>query len=38
LAAHFAVPASRNFVRALKSLAASATTLEIFDATRVENL
>ena len=38
LAAHFAVPASRNFVRALKSLAAGATTLEIFDATRVEKL
>ena len=38
LGAHFAVPASRDFVRALKSLAAGATTLEIFDATRVEKL
>lgn len=38
LGAHFAVPASRDFVRALKSLAASASTIEIFDATRVENL
>src|ERR1700758_553482 len=38
LAAHFEVPASRDFVRALRSLAASASTLEIFDATRVENL
>jgi quinol monooxygenase YgiN len=38
LGAHFAVPASRDFVRALKSLAASASTIEIFDATPVENL
>ena len=38
LAAHFAVPASRDFVRALKSLAADASPIEIFDATRVENL
>ena len=38
LAAHFAVPASRDFVRGLKSLAADASTIEIFDATRVENL
>ena len=37
LAAHFVVPASRDFVRALKSLA-GALTLEIFDAARVENL
>jgi quinol monooxygenase YgiN len=37
LAAHFAVPASRDFVRALKSLAAGASTLEIFDATRSES-
>ena len=35
LGTHFAVPASRDFVRALKSLAA---TIEIFDATPVENL
>ena len=38
LGAHFAVPASREFIRALKSLAAGASTMEIFDATRVENL
>jgi quinol monooxygenase YgiN len=38
LAAHFAVPASRDFVRSLRSLAASASTLEIFDAARVDNL
>jgi quinol monooxygenase YgiN len=38
LTAHFAVPASRDFVRSLRSLAASASTLEIFDAARVDNL
>ena len=38
LLAHFAVPASRNFVRALQPLAAAATTIEIYDATRVEKL
>ena len=38
LLAHFAVPASRQFVRALQPLAAAATTIEIYDATRVENL
>jgi quinol monooxygenase YgiN len=38
LAAHFAVPASRDFVRALKPLAASSTTIEIYDAIPVENL
>jgi quinol monooxygenase YgiN len=38
LGAHFAVPASRDFVRTLKSLAAGASTIEIFDATRAENL
>jgi quinol monooxygenase YgiN len=37
LLAHFAVPASREFVRALKPLAA-ATTLEIYDATSLEKL
>jgi|SRR5258708_2876864 len=37
LLAHFAVPASRNFVRALQALAASATTIEIYDATRVDD-
>ena len=38
LGTHFAVPASRDFVRALKTLAAGASTVEIFDAARVENL
>jgi quinol monooxygenase YgiN len=37
LLAHFAVPASRNFVRA-QALAAAATTIEIYDAARVENI
>ena len=38
LLAHFAVPASRNFVRALAPLVAAAATIEIYDATRVEKL
>ena len=38
LLAHFAVPASRGFVRALQPLAASATTIELYDATRLEKL
>ena len=38
LRAHFAVPASLTFVRALQPLAAAATTIEIYDATRLENL
>ena len=38
LLTHFAVPASRNFVRALQSLAAAATTIEIYDATKVDKL
>jgi quinol monooxygenase YgiN len=38
LAAHFTVPASRDFVRALGPLAAASPTIEIYDATRVENL
>ena len=38
LQAHFAVPASRNFVRALLPLAAAATTIEIYDATKLEKL
>jgi quinol monooxygenase YgiN len=38
LLAHFAVPASRDFVRALQALAAAAATIEIYDATRVEKL
>lgn len=38
LAAHFAVPASGEFVRALRSLAAAATTLELYDPSRLEKL
>ena len=38
LLAHFALPASRNFVRALQSLAAAATTIEIYDAMKVDKL
>jgi quinol monooxygenase YgiN len=38
LLAHFAVPASRGFVRALQPLAAAATTIEIYDATTVDKL
>lgn len=37
LAAHSAVPASRDLVRALQPLAAASPTIEIYDATRVEN-
>ena len=36
LSAHFAVPASRDFVRALQPLASASSTLEIYDATRLE--
>jgi quinol monooxygenase YgiN len=38
LLAHFAVPASRDFVRALRPLAAAASTIEIYDAIPVEKL
>jgi quinol monooxygenase YgiN len=38
LLTHFAVPASRNFVRSLRGLAAAATTIEIYDATKVDKL
>ena len=38
LLAHFAVPASRDFVRALQPLAAAATTIELYDAARLEKL
>jgi quinol monooxygenase YgiN len=37
LSAHFAVPASRNFVRALQPLAAASATIEIYEAARLEN-
>ena len=35
---HFAVPASRDFVKALQSLAAGATTIELYESTRLEKL
>ena len=38
LLTHFAVPASRNFVKQLQSLAAAATTIEIYDATKLDKL
>jgi quinol monooxygenase YgiN len=38
LLAHFAVPASRDFVRALQPLAAASSTIEIYDATKLESL
>jgi quinol monooxygenase YgiN len=38
LLAHFAVPASRDFVRALQPLAAAATTIQLYDATQLEKL
>src|SRR4029077_7839099 len=38
LAVHFAVPASRNFVRALGGLVSAPPTIEIYEATRLEGL
>ena len=38
LLAHFAVLASLNFVSALQPLAAASTTIEIYDATRLDKL
>ena len=38
LLAHFAVPDSRAFVRALQPLAAGATTIELYDAEQLEKL
>jgi quinol monooxygenase YgiN len=38
LLAHFAVPASRDFVRALQPLAAAATTIELYDSTMLQKL
>ena len=38
LATHFKVPASGDFARALRSLAAGATTIELYDASRIEKL
>src|SRR3954447_13348870 len=38
LAAHFAVPASGEFVRALRSLTTGPTTLVLYDASKIEKL
>jgi quinol monooxygenase YgiN len=38
LLAHFAVPASRDFVKALQSLAASASSIQLYDATGLEKV
>jgi len=38
LLAHFAVSASREFVKALQPLAAATTTIEIYDARQLEKL
>src|ERR1051325_1948893 len=38
LLAHFGVPASRDFVRGLQPLAAAASTIELYDAARLEKL
>jgi quinol monooxygenase YgiN len=35
---HFAVLASREFVKSLQSLAAAATSIELYEATRLEKL
>ena len=35
---HFAVPASRDFVKSLQSLAAAAISIELYEATRLEKL
>jgi quinol monooxygenase YgiN len=35
---HFTVPASRDFVKALQALASAATSIELYDATRLEQL
>ena len=38
LLTHFSVPASRDFVKQLQSLAAAATTIQIYDATKLDKL
>src|ERR1700712_5263623 len=38
LLAHFAVPASRDFVGALRPLAAAASSIQLYEATPVEKL
>ena len=35
---HFALPASRELVRSLQTLAAGPTTLELFDVSKIEKL
>ena len=35
---HFAVPASRDFVKSLRALASDVTSIELYDATRLEQL
>jgi quinol monooxygenase YgiN len=35
---HFAVPDSRDFVKSLQTLAAAATSIELYEATRLEKL
>jgi len=35
---HFAVPASRDFVKSLQALAAAATSIELYDAAKLEKL
>jgi quinol monooxygenase YgiN len=38
LSAHFAVPASRDFVRTLRALATGATDIQIYDAQMLQGL
>src|SRR5207302_11025297 len=38
LLTHFAVPASRDFVKQLQALAAAATAIQIYDATKLDKL
>ncbi|WP_456621949.1 MULTISPECIES: putative quinol monooxygenase [unclassified Bradyrhizobium] len=38
LSAHFAVPASRELVRTLRSLATGPATLDLYDASKLEKL
>src|ERR1700737_1732020 len=38
LSAHYALPASRHLVRALKPFTAAPSKIEIYDATRLESL
>ena len=38
LQAHFAVPASRDFIRALQPLAAASSTIEIYEASKLDSV